>query len=53
MQVIIKTSGEGRPDSGDLFEIGNARTQHTLQAPEMLQQLAAFRRAESRDALQD
>ncbi len=32
MQVIIKTSGEGRPDSGDLFKICDAGAQDTLQA---------------------
>lgn len=52
MQVIIKTSGEGRPDSGDLFKIRDPRAQHPLKAPEVFQQLAALCRTESRDALQ-
>src|SRR5438105_9827081 len=53
MQVIIKTSGESRPDSGDLFKIGNAGPQYALQPTEVFQQLAALRRSEARNALQD
>jgi len=53
MQVIIKTSSESRPDSGDLFKIGNAGPQYALQPAEVFQQLAALRRSEARNALQD
>ncbi|MEA3183447.1 MAG: hypothetical protein QOI59_6970, partial [Gammaproteobacteria bacterium] len=35
MQVIIKASRQGRPDSGDLFEVGDAGPQYALQPTEM------------------
>jgi hypothetical protein len=52
MQVIIKASGQRRPDSGDLFEIGHASAQHTLQASEVFQQSASLRRPQARDRLE-
>src|SRR5579872_3787720 len=47
MQVIIKASGERRPDSGDLLEIGGAGTQYALHATEMLQERPPLRRPET------
>ena len=46
-------SGEGRPDSGDLFEIGHAGAHHPLQSAEVLQQLAPLGRTESWNGFQD
>ena len=47
MEVIIKTSRQGCPDSGDLLEIRDPCAHDSLQTPEVLQQLAPLRRPQA------
>ena len=42
MEMIIKASRQGCPDSGHLFEIGDPGAHHPLQAAEVLEQLATL-----------
>src|SRR5882724_9583112 len=53
VQVIIKASSQCRPDSGDLFKVGGAGAHHTLQPPEVLQELAPLGGAQSRNGFED
>jgi hypothetical protein len=48
MQVIIKASRQGCPDSGHLLEVRDSRAHHTLKTPEVLEQLTPLGRPESR-----
>ena len=47
MEVIIKASRQGCPDSGHLLEIGDARAHDALKSSEVLQQLATLRGPEA------
>ena len=42
MEVIIKASRQGCPDSGHLLEVGDARAHDTLKSSEVLEQLATL-----------
>ena len=48
MEVIIKASRQGCPDSGHLLEVRDAGSHHSLQSTEVLQQLAALGGPQSR-----
>ena len=52
MEVIIKASRERCPDSRHLLEVGHPGAHHSLQSPEVLQELAPLGRAESRNHLE-
>src|SRR5260370_42126689 len=52
-QMIINASSQCRPDSGNLFEVGGAGTQHALQPSEVLQELAPLGRSQSRNGFED
>jgi hypothetical protein len=52
VEVIIKTPGQRRADTGDPFEVCGAGSQDTLQPSEMAQQGAPFGRSQTRDGLQ-
>ena len=49
MEVLIDHFGEFPPEAAYLNEIIDAGTQYSLQAAELLQQLASFHRAQARD----
>src|ERR1700680_2549313 len=53
VKMIIKASSQCRPDSGDLFEVGDAGTHHALQPSEVLQELAPLGRAQPGDGFED
>jgi hypothetical protein len=53
MKMIIEAPRKRRADPCDLLEFCHARTQHTLQAAEMLEQRTPFRRAQARNALEN
>src|SRR5260370_13308963 len=53
VQMIIKASSQCRPDSGDLFEVGDAGAHHALQPSEVLQELPPLGRAQSRNGFED
>ena len=52
MEVIIKTLGKRRADTGDSFEVSGAGAQDPLQSPEMAQQGATLGGPQSRYRLQ-
>ena len=52
MEVIIKTSRQGCPDSGHLFEVGDPGAHDALEPTEVLQQLATLGGPKSRHDLQ-
>jgi hypothetical protein len=53
VEVIIKASGQGCPDSRHLLEVGHARAHHTLESSEVLEQLATLRGTQAGHDLQD
>jgi hypothetical protein len=52
MEVIIKASSQGCPDSRHLFEVGDPGAHDALESAEVLQQFATLGRAKSRHDLQ-
>lgn len=53
MQRIIKVLRQGRTDAGGALEINSPGFEHALQTAKVLQQGAAFGRAETRHGLED
>ena len=48
MEVIIKASRQGCPDSGHLLEVRDPGAHHPLQSPKVLQQLPPLGRSQTR-----
>jgi len=52
MQVLVDAGRKLRADPRYGFELGDACAQHSLQAPEMLEQLAPLHRPQARNGVE-